>query len=317
MRVGAQGRRSRVALRHRNTGTLFVALLFLFTIMPTTGSTAGAADTTGAWSADVTLMAPDGWYEAPVHAALLPDGRVMMFGVGRETWPSTDGTHWRRAAWVVTPTPLGTALPASTVPLQVTEPVDIDQGTYNGLIVKDDLFCAGTTLTADGKVFVAGGTRAYIVPSTGAPAVTLGLTYETMFDPKSNVWSRLPGSMVGVGATGTSGRWYPTVTRLPNGKILVVGGFDRIIGGPAYNFSTEIWDPTTRTQVLAAPFGKVPKQIVDGDYTHEWMLPYPSATMDMLFIGQDDIPVLGSSRAPTLWNISNPLRPNGATDTAG
>src|SRR5439155_25981158 len=38
----------------------------------------------------------------------------------------------------------------------------------------------------------------------------------SIYDPRANTWTRVPDM--------NDGRWYPTVTLLPNGDILVIGG---------------------------------------------------------------------------------------------
>ena len=70
------------------------------------------------------------------------------------------------------------------------------------------VFCSGHTLLADGRLLVAGGS---IDGPTGEPRAAL-------FDPAANAWT-LTGSMA-------QGRYYPTLTALPNGEVLVVSGND-------------------------------------------------------------------------------------------
>jgi galactose oxidase len=275
-----------------------------------TAATTGAADS---WTASVTLRTPDGWYEAPIHAALLPDGRVMMIGVARPVWPATVGTLTRRAAWILTPVAPSDTLPAEMTPQQLTEPLELENVSFNGTIVDDDLFCSGSTLTSAGQVFIAGGTRAF--KTQGSPTVVLGLPYDTMFDPATTTINRVPGYHLVNGSTGTSGRWYPTTTRLPNGKILIVGGFDRVIGGtlgPAYNWSAETYDPATGQRSVAAPYGGVLKQAANADYTQQWVLPTAGAKSDLLVLGETDVPLLTSSVSYSAWDQSAPMRPGAA-----
>src|SRR3954447_4006727 len=86
----------------------------------------------------------------------------------------------------------------------------------------DMLFCSGHALMADGKLMVAGGHY----------GDDRGLRVTNIFDPVSETW-----------ATGLSkmalGRWYPTVTMLPDGKMVIVAGRDsasRVVTVP------EIWE---------------------------------------------------------------------------
>jgi len=69
-----------------------------------------------------------------------------------------------------------------------------------------NLFCSGHALLPDGRVFVAGGHA----------GVHIGVTNATTFDPASQGWSSV--------APLSERRWYPTVTALPNGRMLVTAG---------------------------------------------------------------------------------------------
>jgi galactose oxidase len=299
-------------LRRVATLGFVIALLPLVPGELSVGS-AAAPTTPDSWTPTVTIRTPDGWYEAPIHATLLPDGRVMMIGVARPTWPATVGTATRRAAWILNPAAATDVLPTEMTPQQLTEPVDMNNVDFNGLKVNDDLFCAGSTLTSDGKVFIAGGTRSFT--NNGAPVVVLGLPYDTSFDPATTTLSRVPGNMIVNGSTGTAGRWYPTVTRLPNGKMLIVGGFDRVISsslGPVYNWSAETYDPATGQRSVAAPFGGMLKEAANPDYTQQWVLPYAGAARDLLVIGQADVPLTTNSASYSSWDKTAPMRPGAA-----
>jgi galactose oxidase len=71
------------------------------------------------------------------------------------------------------------------------------------------LFCAGQTLMADGRLMVAGGHK----------NDDRGLDVTNIFDPVTQTWvSGLPKM--------AQGRWYPTVTSLADGRVVVVAGRD-------------------------------------------------------------------------------------------
>src|SRR5262249_9858487 len=69
------------------------------------------------------------------------------------------------------------------------------------------IICSAHSFMADGKLLVAGGH----LPDTnaGSPGV---LTY----DPFTDTWTRLPNM--------NAGRWYPTLTTLASGDVLVISG---------------------------------------------------------------------------------------------
>lgn len=70
------------------------------------------------------------------------------------------------------------------------------------------IYCSGHTFLADGRLMVVGGT------SPG----TRGLRLATIFDPSSSSWN--------AAASMAQGRYYPTTTVLPDGRVLVVSGHD-------------------------------------------------------------------------------------------
>ncbi|MGC2742382.1 MAG: carboxypeptidase regulatory-like domain-containing protein [Candidatus Angelobacter sp.] len=114
------------------------------------------------------------------------------------------------------------------------------------------LFCAGHTTLADGRVFIAGG---HIADYTGYP-------HAVIFNPATNGFTTLPDM--------NTGRWYPTVTTLPNGDVLVVSGDinanTNVDALPqVFQMSTKTWRNLTTAQLsqplypnmLVAPNGKV------------------------------------------------------------
>jgi Domain of unknown function (DUF1929) len=71
-----------------------------------------------------------------------------------------------------------------------------------------DLFCAGQTFLAGGRLLAAGGTRQY-TPFRGIPDALV-------FDPEDGRWIRVRRML--------RPRWYPTLTTLGNGRVLSVSG---------------------------------------------------------------------------------------------
>jgi hypothetical protein len=154
-------------------------------------------------------------------AITLADGRVLVVGgrdtAGRalasavlydprsDTWQPTGSMGTPRDKHALAPLPDGRVLVLGGTrderePLATTEVYDPRTGRFeSGPPMDTRRFKLTAAVDADGRVIVAGGTRAAVYDSDG-------------FRP--------------IGGTAGALRWYPTVTSLPNGDVLIVGGYD-------------------------------------------------------------------------------------------
>ena len=89
--------------------------------------------------------------------------------------------------------------------------------------------CAAPLLLPEGKIIFVGGADVEVY----GPGTRKVKTYDYMTD----IWQPKP-DMIGY-------RWYPTMTRLTDGKLLVTGGGTQ--ANPARTNTTEIYDPVTGT----------------------------------------------------------------------
>src|SRR6266403_1966059 len=103
-----------------------------------------------------------------------------------------------------------------------------------------NIFCSGHAFLANGQLLVAGG---HVNNFVGLPN-----TYT--YNPLNDTWTRLPDM--------NNGRWYPTVTTLPNGDVLAISGWiDTTMG---VNVEPQVWQAATAswrnlsTAHLALPF---------------------------------------------------------------
>jgi hypothetical protein len=113
-----------------------------------------------------------------------------------------------------------------------------------------DLFCAGHGFLPDGRVLLAGGHFADFV----------GLAKASVYDPRTNSWTPAPDM--------NAGRWYPTVTTLPNGDALVVSGsMDTSMSmntlPQVYQAATNTWRNLTSAQ-LSQPMYPMMFVVPDG-----------------------------------------------------
>jgi YVTN family beta-propeller protein len=139
----------------------------------------------GQWSAVVP------WPVIPIHALVLPDGRVMSYG----TKPNGQQTaFFDYAVWDPA---LGTGIEAHT---------SYPNGTAT------DIFCSSQTLLpTTGEAFIAGGDN-----WTGTRTTNTGNNNSNLFDYRDNSLKR--------GNNMNRARWYSSTTTLMNGEIYVQGG---------------------------------------------------------------------------------------------
>lgn len=179
-----------------------------------------------------------------VHAALLNNGKVVYFSGFR-------------------------AAEAAQTETRIWNP---KTGEIKKIPTPGDLFCAGHSFLPDGRLLVTGGTLEYrnlpAVPPwlvrltrpiqpflvrtfEGRIRVDLtptGSTFLYLFDPRTEQWA--------FGGDMPEGRWYPTNTSLPNGRILLLSGTNE--GGgykasrpPEINRRVELYDPVTGLEEVA------------------------------------------------------------------
>ena len=98
------------------------------------------------------------------------------------------------------------------------------------------LFCSGHALMPDGRLMVSGGHKA---DNTGINRTNF-FTQDGVWQPAVNM---------------AHGRWYPTVTVLPNGRVLTMAGRDEngnVVTTP------ELWDGTKWTELTGAGAINIP-----------------------------------------------------------
>ncbi len=170
-----------------------------------------------------------------LHLALIPqpaDKAGLVLGFDSQS----QSGNWSQR-WVI----LNPATNPPTV-LWNDEFIIPDQGVGN-------LFCSGHAWMPDGRLFVAGGTSQYGSPFGGAK---LALVFDPA-DPSTPYgnWTVLDQGL-------EANRWYPTVNRLPDGKMMVLGGTHA--GGAqnsyeVYDPITGLWDTSGGSQILPGPLG--------------------------------------------------------------
>lgn len=120
--------------------------------------------------------------------------------------------------------------------------------TFTNISISNNIFCAGHATLPDGRIFAAGG---HISNNVGTKNTNI-------FDPATKKWTA--GPMM------RDGRWYPTVTVLPDGRTVIMTGDatkDRLATIPeVYNPETNSLTALTniQTSTLAAYSATFPLQ---------------------------------------------------------
>jgi hypothetical protein len=178
-----------------------------------------------------------------IHAHVLANGHVLMWGRRDRPDQSLD---------VDPPSPLQPGAPAAP-PAECTpflwNPTDgritpTPQPTLGDHATPANLFCAGHSLLDDGRVLVAGGHHA-----DGA-----GLDQTTLYDPVRNTWT--PSAVM------NQGRWYPTLTTLNDGSVLILAGSFRTPAGISNNTVPQVWKAGVLTDIIHnqnGPFDLYPR----------------------------------------------------------
>jgi len=188
-----------------------------------TGFDCSADDTApqcaGAWGTpfSIPVMA--------ISAVLLPTGKVLWWaypenpnpGFGNPDAPNT------AQAWLWEPSSGNTK--------RVDPPLWRDPA--DGQLKPANIWCSGQSLLSDGRVVVAGGNLAY--PDNGDDYK--GLNKVFTFNPWSETWTEQPDM--------EHGRWYPSVARLPDGRTVIMSGFDESGDGYAStNRQIDVFQPS-------------------------------------------------------------------------
>lgn len=114
--------------------------------------------------------------------------------------------------------------------------LDLGTDSETKVTMSEDLFCAGQAPLPNGNILLAGGTLLYDIASSNCNGKWHGL--KSAYEMSSS------GTLTKV-ASMRHGRWYPTCITLPDGNVMVTGGYDeygdhnRLV--EIYNSSTKTW----------------------------------------------------------------------------
>lgn len=219
---------------------------------------------------------PDGgWWVTPIHANLLPSGKVLVTGWARRDEKKCEllGTRRYGRSFVLDPEDFSRgekgALKVAAIDEKASSPSEV-------------LYCAGHVPLGKGKVLFAGG-AVYENLGLSDKELEFGLSSLRVYDDATKSFSRSPDTMAS-GPDGMPGwAWYPTLTRLADGRVLVSNGYARCCDGKYFNHAMHVVDPAKAASgakgavEVFVPHREGWGEIAPGlrDYTHTFALPEP------------------------------------------
>ena len=173
-------------------------------------------------------------------------------------------------------------------------------GTGHEVPAPAAVFCGSVTQLSDGRVLSAGG----------ALPVPKGIVDLWLFDPETERWLRQPDTPLG--------RYYPTSTRLADGRILIAAGNQ--LDGNTKNPTVEVYTPPPPGQTVGTLEVVGPKHVTNF-YPTQWLMPdgnvlevsgRNSAFLNPSVWGWTSLPLLPSPIGQGTAGLMMPSGPNGS-----
>jgi hypothetical protein len=285
-----------------------------------------AAQLRDAYGPKIEWQQPLGLEVTPIHVGLLPNGR--LFFVNNYNYFENPGFNLRMPGFepeyvsMMDITPANAAPPASVTIQTLVSPAPLGpsiEAATNSIRFKS-VSCGGHALTAEGKLFFASGVDATVDLDLYASgnlfgALTVnGIAESFSIDPATLAWTRHPDTLVPGPVTGRPLRWYATVTRLADSKMLVTGGFEKVLPNLLPNNGVEVFDPAANTWTAISRHDETPAGIENPDYPHVFQLPYPAGqgTLVLMIGGSGEPMFLSMNGTQKSWTRTQNLRPGAA-----
>jgi galactose oxidase-like protein len=251
------------------------------------------------WSALVKWQQPNGFEVTPIHIGLLPNGR--LFFVNEYNYmqhPEVDLNNRSinvEFMFTMDTTPAFAATPASVAIQPMANPAPYGPAWSGSTLKVKTLVCSGHALMADGNLLFASGSEATIDLARYAQhdlfgALTVTGVAETMiYHPATDTLTVGASTVVNAPATQRPLRWYATLTRLADKRMLLTGGYDKVSPTMTPNTSVEIYDPAANAWSAVSQPANTPQGIENPDYPHVFQYPYRGTD------GSNTVEIIGGS----------------------
>lgn len=190
--------------------------------------------------------------------------------------------------------PETTEIQQYTVPVwpDITDPYDPSK-----------IFCSAHLTLADGKLLTAGGERN--IP----PVVSRGIKYSFIFDSlrlnltNPGPWrnTQNPGPPP-IPTTMDRGRWYPQLTKLQDGKVVAMSGYNYNTGAVELRPERFTRDGINETWELYPPEAELSVPLYNGAY----LLPFGLWKGEIFY----DLVSFGTNEFPITWNRAHRFNPD-------
>jgi hypothetical protein len=234
-------KRERIARRNRVEAEQFAA-----------STTTAPASSVGRWTRAPFLIP-----HAAVNAAMLPTGKVLLWGPPFPNQPINQGNA---ALWDPSKG-FGSSAFTEVPPPRIDPDGPGPQGTDFA-----PLFCSGLSFLATGEVLVTGGNLVYPDQYTDDAYTEFpGLDRAFTFNPWKQTWRQQPRM--------NQGRWYPGQVMLADGRSLTLSGYTDNPPGGETNRDLELFTPAAEPGGVGS-LSRLPSGTrFTGLYPHLFVLP--------------------------------------------
>jgi len=265
-----------------------------------------------------------GYEVTPIHIGLLPSGDLFFvnsynffenptLGGERLTVPGPNPEFM----FLMEATPAHAQPPESVLIEALENPPPMRRTQNANVLEMKSLVCSGHALMADGKLFFASGPRGTVDMNLYNAGLLFqsvqvdGIADSVTYVPDTGAWIINPGTIVPGPVTGQPLRWYATVTRLADGRMLVTGGYEKVLPVLYPNSSVEVFDPVANAWTAVSDVAHTPPGIENPDYPHVFQYPDAGKPRTVLVLGgSGEAMFLKLTAQGGVWERTGNYRPN-------